>query len=116
MVGENKGAGGVAARVLSRTRGVRDGEVYPVTLEPGTIIHGSLAIEGVRSGWAKLIDAPLEVKDPKLVKARESGSEVPGDVKNPSQTGAAKSSQSRPRGRAKGSATSKKSKAKRASS
>lgn len=105
-------AGGLVARVTVRTRGCRDGELHPVLLEPGTIIHGDLAYEGVRGGWAKVVQMPLETKRPGKDKP---AAEVPAP-ENPTRTGAAKSSRSAPRGRAKTAKTSKPRKGARGSS
>lgn len=43
---------GLRACVTSSFRGVRDGEVYPVQLEPGQIISGDLAASAIQSGHA----------------------------------------------------------------
>lgn len=102
---------GLSARVAVRTRGVRDGEVHPTVLEPGTIIHGSLAAEAIRAGWAKLIKAPMETA---VAAPAETKAEAPKE--NPIQPGAGKSSASAPAGRAPRKRTSTSSKAKRGSS
>lgn len=98
MIGAKNDAG-LTARVTAAFIGAPDGEAYPRPFRPGDIIRGALALAEVEAGRAEWTAPPdLERKEPA----------------GPFPTGAATSSSSARRGRAKGKTTSKRRAVKRA--
>jgi hypothetical protein len=92
---------GLSARVTESFRGVRDGEVYPVKLQVGSIIVGDLAVSAIGMGKAEVVSA---------------GKPARGNERLPFSTGSGSPASSRHPVRAKTEQTSTLSGAKRKSS